>query len=180
MKLKKACNFLDKALNAISTVAMALIFLVVFFNVVLRYLFKSGFAWSEELARMLFVMGCLLGMVTATRDRKHFSVTMFTNMMPRGVKLVLEVLVNIICIVLAAFMLFGAVDMSKILSNTITPALHMPASTNYYVMIFACAIMIFYLIINTVEDILRFISKEDIKQIEAAKAETEQMKEENA
>ena len=66
------CEVLDK----IATVAMMFVFGVVFVNVVLRYLFKQSFAWSDEAARYTFIVMCLFGLVIATRDRSHFSVTM--------------------------------------------------------------------------------------------------------
>ena len=52
-------------------VCLALMVLMVFGNVVLRYGFNSGITVSEELSRWLFVWMTFLGSVVAVRNRAH-------------------------------------------------------------------------------------------------------------
>ena len=51
--------------------ALALMVVLVFGNVVMRYGFNSGFTVSEELSRWLFVWLTFLGAVVALRDNAH-------------------------------------------------------------------------------------------------------------
>jgi TRAP-type C4-dicarboxylate transport system permease small subunit len=60
-----------KVLEAIIVVCLALMVVLVFGNVVLRYAFNSGIAVSEELSRWLFVWLTFLGAVVALREHGH-------------------------------------------------------------------------------------------------------------
>jgi len=60
-----------KVLEAIIVVCLALMVVLVFGNVVLRYAFNSGIAVSEELSRWLFVWLTFLGAIVALREHGH-------------------------------------------------------------------------------------------------------------
>jgi TRAP-type transport system small permease protein len=65
-----------KLLKFICVVLLGLMVVLVFGNVVLRYLFNSGITISEELARWFFVWLVFLGAVVGQHERAHLSVTM--------------------------------------------------------------------------------------------------------
>jgi TRAP-type transport system small permease protein len=60
-----------RALEALIALALALMVVMVFGNVVLRYAFNSGITVSEELSRWLFVWVTFLGAVVGLRERSH-------------------------------------------------------------------------------------------------------------
>ncbi|MEY4755444.1 MAG: hypothetical protein RJA34_342 [Pseudomonadota bacterium] len=59
--------------------AMAVMVVLVFGNVVMRYGFNSGFTLSEELSRWLFVWLTFLGAVVALRDNAHLGTDMLVG-----------------------------------------------------------------------------------------------------
>lgn len=61
---------------------LALMVILVFGNVVLRYGFNSGIAVSEELSRWLFIWITFLGAVVAMRERAHLGVDMLVSKLP--------------------------------------------------------------------------------------------------
>lgn len=61
---------------------LALMVILVFGNVVLRYGFNSGIAVSEELSRWLFIWITFLGAVVAMRERAHLGVDMLVSRLP--------------------------------------------------------------------------------------------------
>jgi TRAP-type C4-dicarboxylate transport system permease small subunit len=76
-----------KALEAVIVVCLALMVLLVFSNVVLRYAFNSGIAVSEELSRWLFVWMTFLGAVVALREHGHLGTeALVSRLGPRGRK----------------------------------------------------------------------------------------------
>ena len=66
--------------------ALALMVVLVFGNVVMRYGFNSGFTVSEELSRWLFVWLTFLGAVVALRDNAHLGTDMLVGRMGPGGK----------------------------------------------------------------------------------------------
>ncbi len=62
-----ACRLLEVLIAA----CLALMVLMVFGNVVLRYAFNSGIVVSEELSRWLFLWVTFLGAIVALREHSH-------------------------------------------------------------------------------------------------------------
>jgi TRAP-type C4-dicarboxylate transport system permease small subunit len=60
-----------RALEALIAAALALMVVLVFGNVVLRYAFNSGITVSEEVSRWLFVWMTFLGAVVAMKEHAH-------------------------------------------------------------------------------------------------------------
>jgi TRAP-type C4-dicarboxylate transport system permease small subunit len=65
--LDRYCRFLELVIS----VALAVMVVLVFGNVVMRYAFNSGITLSEELSRWLFVWVTFLGAIVAMKDGAH-------------------------------------------------------------------------------------------------------------
>lgn len=73
---------------------MTAITVLVFLQVITRYVLEYPLDWPEELARILFVWVALLGAVLALRRAAHFSIGAVTDLLParlqRGLAAVLQ------------------------------------------------------------------------------------------
>jgi len=75
-------------LKVIIVACLAVMVVLVFGNVVLRYAFNSGIAQSEELSRWLMVWLTFLGAVVALREHAHLGVdTLIRALPPLGKRL---------------------------------------------------------------------------------------------
>src|SRR5437867_2710988 len=59
---------------------------VVFMQVVFRYFLHFPLAWSEELARFLFVWVSLLGAAIGVKQRAHFGFGLLLHALPAGAR----------------------------------------------------------------------------------------------
>jgi TRAP-type C4-dicarboxylate transport system permease small subunit len=66
--------------------------LMVFANVVLRYVFNSGIAVTEELCRFIFVWLTFVGAVVAMFEGLHLGVDAVVNALPRRIRIVCQVI----------------------------------------------------------------------------------------
>ena len=80
--LKRFINHYCRLLNLLMVVALALMVVLVFGNVVMRYGFNSGFTLSEELSRWLFVWMTFLGAVVALNERAHLGTDTLVSRLP--------------------------------------------------------------------------------------------------
>lgn len=88
-----------RALEWTMVALLALMVLLVFGNVVLRYAFDSGITVSEELSRWLFVWMCFLGAIVAVKEHGHLGTDMLVSRLgPLGRR---------ICLVLVQLGLLG-------------------------------------------------------------------------
>ena len=92
--LQKLIDQISRLLSLLMVVALALMVVLVFTNVVLRYAFNSGLTVSEELSRWLFVWMTFLGGVVALNERAHLGTDSLISRLPvAGRKLCLAVIV---------------------------------------------------------------------------------------
>lgn len=64
-------NLLFRSIEALMAFFLAVMIVLVFTNVVLRYVFSTGFEWSEEIARLCFIYLVYLGAIGAMRENQH-------------------------------------------------------------------------------------------------------------
>lgn len=69
--LDRAARLITRGFEMLIVISLAVMGMLVFGNVVLRYAFNSGIAVSEELSRLLFVWLIFLGAVLASAHRIH-------------------------------------------------------------------------------------------------------------
>jgi len=72
------CRLLEWAMAA----ALAVMVVLVFGNVVLRYAFNSGITVSEEMSRWLFVWMTFLGAIVALKEHGHLGSDMLVSRLP--------------------------------------------------------------------------------------------------
>src|SRR3954447_5841793 len=73
-------------LKGVIALCLAVMVVLVFGNVVLRYGFNSGITVSEELSRWLLVWLTFLGAIVAVREHAHLGVDTLVRMLPAGGK----------------------------------------------------------------------------------------------
>lgn len=72
---------IQKVLNTLMAICLAIMAVAVFVNVVLRYGFGSGIAASEELSRLLFVWMVFIGATAAYPAGEHMAFTSLVGML---------------------------------------------------------------------------------------------------
>ena len=104
--LQKASRFLFKALEWFAIICMVVLTVIVFTDVILRYIFKQGFPWTQEVATLMLVWFSLIGMAIGVLERIHISIEMFTSKLPAKVIRVLESIDHILIAVFGGAMVY--------------------------------------------------------------------------
>ena len=86
-----AARTVARILEAVIVVSLAIMALLVFGNVVLRYGFNSGIAISEELSRLLFVWLIFLGAILASAQHAHIGFDTLVKSLPAAGRKILIV-----------------------------------------------------------------------------------------
>jgi TRAP-type C4-dicarboxylate transport system permease small subunit len=73
---------IQKWLEGVLVALLAVMVMIVFANVVLRFFFHSGIAQTEELSRYAFVWLTFIGAVIVLREEGHLGVDSFVRMLP--------------------------------------------------------------------------------------------------
>jgi TRAP-type transport system small permease protein len=112
--VKRAIDQVCKFLEFFIALALALMVVLVFGNVVLRYGFNSGITVSEEVSRWLFIWGTFMGAVVALRDHGHLGVDMVVSRLPAWGKKACLIIGHVLMVFIVVLLFKGSLDQTKI------------------------------------------------------------------
>jgi len=108
--IDRACKFLEFLI----ALGLAIMVVLVFGNVVLRYGFNSGITLSEEVSRWLFIWCTFLGAIVALREHGHLGVDMVVGRLPRWGKRLCLFIAHIVMIGIVVLLFKGSLEQAKI------------------------------------------------------------------
>ena len=144
-RLGRACV---RVLEILIVACLAVMAVLVFGNVVLRYVFDSGIALSEELSRLLFVWLIFLGAILASVQHAHIGFDGLVQKLPLGMRKALVLLTGVLMLAACAMFLIGGWEQTKINLGNSYPVLEVPYAWLYGVALVFGAGMIIAIVNN--------------------------------
>lgn len=129
--MKKIFLVFSRLTNIILALCLATMSILIFGNVVLRYVFDSGITWSEEVSRFLFIWMTFLGAIVALKDNDHLGVDMLLQKLPLTGKRVVFIFSNLIVLIVLWLVLDGSWKLTLSSTSSTAPATGMPLSYIY-------------------------------------------------
>lgn len=120
-----------RAIDVLIAAALAVMVVLVFGNVVLRYAFNSGIAVSEEVARWLFVWLCFMGAVVAMKEGAHLGTDMLVSRLPVAGKKACMVLGHLLMLYVTWLFFDGSWQQARINHDVTAPVTGVPVSVFY-------------------------------------------------
>jgi TRAP-type C4-dicarboxylate transport system permease small subunit len=120
-----------RAIDALIAAALAVMVVLVFGNVVLRYVFNSGIAVSEEMARWLFVWLCFMGAVVALKEGAHMGTDMLLSRLPLAGRKACAVLGHGLMLYLTWLFFDGSWQQARINLDMQAPVTGLPVAIFY-------------------------------------------------
>ncbi|MCX7141776.1 MAG: TRAP transporter small permease [Proteobacteria bacterium] len=169
---------LMRQLEAVIGVILAVMVVLVFGNVVLRYGFNSGIAISEEVSRYLFVWLTFLGAIVAVHEHGHLGVDTLVKALPRGGKLFCVITSELLMLFAVALLFWGSWKQTLINLGTKSPVAEVPLALIYVAGLVASVLMGVLILHNlykilfigaTEEDLMLTVESEDLANLEHAK-----------
>ena len=127
--VKKTLKWLDDNVEMyICIFLLALFSIILFIQVIARYVFNNSLSWSEELARYLFIWLVFIGISYGAKQMKHLRIDVFTQIFPKKIRPYVMLLSEIIVLVFAGVVFYSAVTtVSKYMkTNMASPAIGVP------------------------------------------------------
>lgn len=155
--LDKLFKGLRSVLYWFSVAAMSVMLVVIFAQVVSRYLFNWTPEWSEELARYLFVWVVFIGSALIMGESGHLAVQFVPNHFKgTAAGKALQVIINLSGYVFIVLLLVQGTKMMQVMTFQISPGLEIPMSWVYSVIPISAVLMLLYLVKDTVRIVRDF------------------------
>ena len=102
------------SIEALIALMLAMMVVLVFGNVVLRYGFNSGITLSEEVSRWLFIWMTFLGAVVALHEHGHLGVDMVVGRLPPAGKKLCLLLTHAVMLYIVWLLFQGSLAQARI------------------------------------------------------------------
>lgn len=129
--IQKVINKYCQVLSWLMVASLALMVVLVFTNVVLRYALNSGITVSEELSRWLFVWLTFLGAIVALNERAHLGTDMLVSRLNAMGKKICLALGHVLMLFICWLLFKGTLDQVKINWDSTSAAMEVSMSIFY-------------------------------------------------
>jgi len=129
--MNHAFDMACKVIEAFIALCLAIMVVLVFGNVVLRYGFNLGITISEEISRWLFIWLTFLGAVVAVRERSHLGADIVVQRLPRNGRKACLIVGHLLMLFIVALMFKGSLDQAIINWDNAAPTTGLPMSVIY-------------------------------------------------
>lgn len=151
-------NLVHIGLVYIAKFMMIAMVLIIFTNVVLRYVFDSGLMWSEEVALLLAVWFIFIAMSLGVKQNLHINISIIPEgKLPPRLSRILDIIKSLAILVLAITMLLDGWKLVGFTMKSIMPATQWPAGLLYAILPVSAIIMIY----ESIMDILGIDTKDE-------------------
>ena len=127
---------------------------LIFTQVVLRFLFASSLLWIEELGRFMFVWLMFLGISIGIYQNKHIAITFMWNMLPKPASRAFQALSILLVGIFFAFLSYKGFEFSLINLAGESSVLFIPLGYVYFIMPASSVLCVLY----SINALLRFLS----------------------
>lgn len=127
--MKKILEFMDKYLEeTLCVTLMSIMTIIIFIQVIMRYVFHNSLSWSEELARYCFIWLIYIGIAYGCKCMKHIKIDAALKLFPDKIKPYVVIIGELLVIVFAAYIVVTGLELTykQWLFGKTSPALGLP------------------------------------------------------
>lgn len=144
-QLARLVKIFSTALKTLTFTLVLLLVIVVFTNVVLRFVFHSGFSWNEEASRFLFVWTIYSGIAISVLDNSHISLTLLSDKFPK-IQPVVKTASWVVSIIFFCILMYFGVNHSLSAATMVSSSLNIPLVYVYMIIPISAFISIVFLV----------------------------------
>lgn len=149
-QLDEISRRLNQAMKFVAGFLIAAMTILVFLQVIFRYLLDAPIDWSEEMASFAFVWMALLGASVGLKFDEHPRLDIFYQLFPDWVKKFCTLIINLaILFVLVVLFIFG-IKLTMAMQLQRTAALGYSVSYVYAVLPLSAVIMFFHVFVKSI------------------------------
>lgn len=126
-------KFIDNFEEYFCVWSLAIMTILVFIQVVMRYVFQNSLSWSEELARYIFLWLSWVGASYAVKERSHFRVEMFADLLKGKARKIFELFVLLVWFSFCLFLAYQGSMITRhlIIRKQLSAAMEIPMAWAY-------------------------------------------------
>lgn len=125
---------LQAKLESLSGLMLLLTILIIFIQVITRYVFFYSLPWSEELTRYLFIWFVYLSLSISIRENMSIRIDFLDQFLKGKTKKLVGILVDILSLVILVVFIYSSYKLFQMGFRSRTPAMGIPFYVIYSIM----------------------------------------------
>lgn len=121
---------------------------VTFIQVLFRYIFHLSLAWSEELARYLFLWLASLASAYAFKTKSHFALRFLVDRFGKSLQKMMTTFVAFVVAVFLVIFVWKATEFTLSMAKQVAPSTQMSMAVPYSSTVVGGVLMLYYVIRN--------------------------------
>ncbi len=134
---KRVVQIYDKLEEILLCSSLLVATLIIFLQIIMRYVFNNSLTWSEELARYIYIWQIWLGVSLAQRENAHIKVEIFHSLVKnKRIQAIVDFVGTIIWIAFLFFLVYNSAQLvrSMYIRGNLSAALRIPMFLIYAVL----------------------------------------------
>ena len=172
--MEKLRTTLDRVLELLAGLSMAVMVLLTTYQVIVRYIFSAPSTWSEELGGYIFGWSTLFGATIVSGERGHMNIPILVDRMNPPLRKAFHILWEVVAFVFsAAILVFGGIQVSNLAMGQQTSSLGVAVGVFYWVMPVCGVVILLYSVLNIVGIVQGTIALDTSDEVSEAVAKAE-------
>lgn len=157
--MKKIINIYNEIEERFCTYTFLIVVVLIFVQVVGRYVFGNAPTWSEELSRYLYVWECWVGVSLTQRENRHITLTFLIDTFPTKIRRISDIIAWILTVGTAAVLAYYGFELVafSMQHGNLSPSLHLPMWVFYLCLPVGCVAFI----LRKIGEIVMMFKKDD-------------------
>ncbi len=151
----KFLDLIEKVERFFLAISMGVMIVDMTYQVILRYVFSNSNAWSEELARYLFIFEVMVAAAIAIRKNSHLQIDVLINCFKPRTKTVFTLVSTLVGIVFLVCLLVYSIKLVQTGGTNISVGLNIPMSIPYATIPLGVVLML----LTSVEVVLKSVKE---------------------
>lgn len=143
---------LNKIVKVLSSTFFGVMTVVIFMQIIWRYVLLKPIPWAEELARYLFVWITYLGASVAVLEKSHTGVELFTSLLPKRMRRIASIVSYICCIFFVALVGYYSWTLAMKVTKQRSPAIQISMFLPYLAIPLSSVLMFINFIVLITEE----------------------------
>lgn len=143
--IKKTSEVIYRIERPVLGILIAAVVILLFSNVILRYLFNAPLAWADEIARFLFTWTSFIGASAAIKKKGHVAIDNFVTRLSARNQAGVKLIGNSAIIIAMVFLIVYSIMMMKMFSSASLSSVAIPQNYLYVSLPLSAFFMIIHL-----------------------------------
>lgn len=160
--MKTFFRFYDKFEEYLLVSSLVLTVIIVFVQIIMRYIFNASLSWSEELTRYIFIYQVWLGGSLGVKESKHIRVEIIHGLVKDRGKHLVDIMAMSIFLAFCVFLTINSAGLVQLLfqRHALSTGLRLPLAYAYAAVPIGCGMMALRLVGEIYKDIIAFLKPE--------------------